>query len=367
MNRCAVVSFYNTPSGMFPWWDQFPNLITSKLSTLNIDHILFYREFTENSLHAKNQQRLATNTELNSWKWLLLHLLPLCRQYEKVIIHTHSHYPPIKVWLLTHLLPRCEWHITEHRIASNTISRNKQRLKIILRKFNLLPKHVIGVSNAVKDKSSISYGPTNVKTIYNGIDLSQYTSSQDLSKPLTEPIKFLYIGRLDKKKGVIELIEAFKLLKQNKSTALLTIVGGGSLLQELKTICNESGLNKTITFAGHQPNVRPYYETHQAVIVPTQIEEALSLVAIEAKAMGLPVIYANKGGLPEVFSESDSGIMLESPSPIEISNAVSRLTNDLNFYQTLASKAKSDISRFDIEVMIEQYINHYQQSFSCMD
>lgn len=363
MNKYAVVSLYNTPSGMFSWWDQFPSLITERLTALEIDHFVFYREFTENSIYPIEHQHLATNTQLNSLKWLFLNLLPLCKKYQKVIIHTHSYYPPLKIWLLTYLLPQCEWHITEHRIASGTISKTKRQAKILLRKRGLYPKHVIGVSNAVKDRSSMSYGSANIKTIYNGIDLSRYSSADNHNQQLIMPLKCLYIGRMDKKKGVVELIEAFKILKRSNTAASLTIVGGGKILPELKAICSENELCGNVEFAGHQSDVLSYYQNHHVVIIPTQIEEALSLVAIEAKAMGLPVIYANKGGLPEVFEESQSGILLPTPSPVEISNAVRTLVEDQGYYKKLASLAKSDINRFAIETMIDQYINHYQQSF----
>ena len=363
MERKAVISFYNTPSGLFPWWDQFPAQISNKLNSEGIDHIVFYRDFTDNSMYSREEQNLATNEDLNSLRWLTKQILPLARQYDQVILHSHSHYPPLKIWLLVYLLKHCQWHITEHRIGTGNTPAFKRLIKILLRKLRLLPKHVIGVSQAVMTRNIQLYGQQNMSWIYNGIDLQKYAKRETAEPRHNQPMRALFIGRMDRSKGIFEIVQAFELLKSTNANVRLTMVGGGSDLPTLQKYCDDHDLNSIIEFEGYQSQVLPYYQSHDFVIVPTQIEEALSLVAVESRAMGLPVIYANKGGLPEVFKDSDSGIMLEHTTPQCIAETVSKLVEDKSLYQKLANQANQGIEKFSIDSMTDQYLTHYLNSF----
>ena len=367
MSNKAVISFYNTPSGLFRWWDQFPKLITSKLSNYGVDHIAYYKDYTENTTYPSNSRNIATNQDLNNLRWLFKHLAPICRNYKQVIIHTHSHYPPLKLWAFLLFNRSCQWHITEHRIGSGQPSRAKRQLRILLRNIGLFPRYIIGVSHGVRSRCINLYGKKNVKTIYNGIDLSSFQGQhQTESNNSDTTLRVLYVGRMDHKKGVNEILEAFHLLDKEQANATLTMVGSGRSLDSLKQYCQNFNLESRIKFAGYQSDVKTYYESHDLIIVPTQISEALSLVAIEARAMGLPVIYAKSGGLPEVFEDNHSGIGLDDPTPANIAKAVKQLVENRALLNELSGRTQLNIEKFDIATMTDAYVKHYISVFEAM-
>jgi len=110
----AVFSFYNTPSGLFKWWDEFPQEITQKLANKSITHHCYYRDFTPDSVYNVAQQN---KIKSNSWHWLYT-VYKQAKQYDHVVFHTHSFYPPLKLFLLTLFHKKYQWIITEHRLGS---------------------------------------------------------------------------------------------------------------------------------------------------------------------------------------------------------------------------------------------------------
>lgn len=349
-SKNAVFSFYNTPSGLFKWWDEFPLAITDKLNKHNIDHICFYRSYTDNSLHKLKAQNVVKE---NSIKWLYS-VYKLTKQYDNVIFHTHSYYPPLKVFLLT-LFTRTKWVITEHRLGSSPSPKWKKTLREALRKVKLMPKHVICVSDAVLERNKQLYG-NNVTRIHNGINFPNSTNNK---KAGNTPKVALYVGRLDPKKGIWNLVKAFNIIiNDKKRTDLkLVVVGGGAILEDLKAYSLENNLTEHITFAGYQTDPSSYYQQADFLIIPTIIKEACPLVSLEARNFGLPLLYANSGGLPETVG--GCGLPLSGTSEIEIAKSIINFCEDKDRYQMLLKNTKVNLDYFSIERMTDEYIDFY--------
>lgn len=121
---------------------------------------------------------------------------------------------------------------------------------------------------------------------------------------------FLYIGRLEKLKGVENLLEVFR----SYSDADLVIAGTGTLGDQLRR--GAEGLEH-IRFAGWlaPDELRALYAGAVAVVVPSLCYETFGLVALEAFGTGTPVIARNTGALPEVIA-GGGGLLFESDSEL---------------------------------------------------
>ncbi|MCW8884209.1 MAG: glycosyltransferase family 4 protein [Motiliproteus sp.] len=358
-SELAVISLMNTPSGRFAWWDDFPAQISEKLSARQIDHILFYASFTNHTRYKEHERRVATDENLNSLTWLIKNLVPLCRKYRKVIINTHSHYPPLKLWMIVWLMSNCEWHITEHRLGDSTPSRIKRCIKLLLRRVGVLPKHVICVSDSVKERNADIYGDWNLHTIHNGIRLDVYKRPNREVYKGDRTMKGLFVGRVHESKGVYQILEAYRILRNQKVDVSLTVVGDGTDLDGLKDYCEKYDLGELVEFAGYQSNTRPFYESHDFVLMPSIVKEAFSLVAIESKAMGLPVIYADTGGVAELFGRCESGLRLDSLTAEAIAEKVGLIRNDVNLYQHLVDRTEREMHLLSIDSMTDNYVKYY--------
>lgn len=126
----------------------------------------------------------------------------------------------------------------------------------------------------------------------------------------------LFCGRLDPDKGIHKLMEALSLLPVPQIKLL--IVGSpffgrtqqSSFLRKLEQ--QARALGNRVQFTGYIPNedLPDYYRLADLVCVPTLVEEAAGLVAVEAMACGRPVLATRSGGMPE-YLEGSQAVLVE--------------------------------------------------------
>lgn len=158
----------------------------------------------------------------------------------------------------------------------------------------------------------------NIKVIYNGIISDDFKQFNEVERKKIRnklgikdtKIVFTFVGRLCNDKGIDKFIQAMQLLKDKKDIEY--IIAGNNFfgtfnedayIRKLKKLAK--GLENKIHFTGYIDNKKMYkiYSVSDVVVIPAQYEEVFGVVALEAMAMGLPVIASNSGGLPEVLSD----------------------------------------------------------------
>lgn len=151
-----------------------------------------------------------------------------------------------------------------------------------------------------------------ITAIHNFIELDKYNlETQDDGYGL-------YIGRLSKEKGILNLIEAFSSIKDKK----LYIAGDGPEKEKIESFIAERHLNDRIILLGHinQDEVKEYLRKARFVIVPSIWYENCPYSVMEALAIGKPVIGANIAGIPELVSNQVNGLLYkyDSISDLEV-------------------------------------------------
>jgi len=133
------------------------------------------------------------------------------------------------------------------------------------------------------------------------------TSSPHGNSPYNSRRYFLFVGRLEKIKGVQNLIPIFR--KRNEYDLL--IAGNGEYESTLRTLSQGAS---NILFLGklNQQKLAELYAGAIAVIVPSICYETFGIIIIEAFSLGTPVIVNNLGALPEVVEESGGGIVYKT-------------------------------------------------------
>jgi glycosyltransferase involved in cell wall biosynthesis len=355
-SHCAVIAFHNTPSGMFEWWDEFPQMISKQLVSHRVDFIPFYRCYEQTSKFPFAEQRPIPPNALGNRTWLRDNVESIAARYDRVIFHTHSYYHPNRIWIETVLRRRRWWFVTEHRIGSTSPSSWKRAVRVAGRLLGVMPHRIFGVSNVATDRVRSLYGHSNVKTIHNGIRLPDCLPS---ARPPKHPSRGLYVGRLDPKKGIWPLVNAYTELRKRRVNAELDIVGGGPIELELREFVAEQKLEGTVRIHGHQCDPKSFYESADFIVIPTIIEEALSLVSLEARVHRLPAVYANSGGLIETRTHEVNGLKLDEVSPTAIADAIEHLGADPIRYKNMSQACTIGLEYFSIERMVNQYVQEY--------
>lgn len=160
-------------------------------------------------------------------------------------------------------------------------------------------RHFVPVSNTVR-KDAERLGFRTSQPIYNPLNIENILNSSlefvpDISTPF-----ILFVGRLVKGKGVLQLLQAYAKLD---TTATLVYVGSGSCEMELREEAAKLGVTERVYFAGYQRNPYPWMRHAACLVLPTTGEfEAMGYAPIEAAALGCNIIVAGFPAAYEFFN-----------------------------------------------------------------
>ena len=141
-------------------------------------------------------------------------------------------------------------------------------------------------------------------------------------------MNLLYVGRLSYEKGLEHLIKSMHQL--GPEMCRLLICGEGPDRKRLENLVNESGLNDCVDFLGFIPwgkRLSEVYVQSDIFILPS-LSEGIPKVLLEAMAKGLPVVATNVGGIPDIISGEENGILVPSGDSQAITDAVRLLISD---------------------------------------
>lgn len=180
------------------------------------------------------------------------------------------------------------------------------------------------------------------QVVYTGFSLDKLDYNPMLPKR-EKPLKLLSVGRPHWIKDYPTALKTCAMLKDEDIEFQYTIIGTVSN-EELLFLINELGLQAEICITAKLSQEQVYKKMKQAdALLLTSIEEGLPNVAVEAMALGLPVISTNCGGMEELITHSKEGWIVPTGDPESLVNAIKNLmaltVSDLNDI-TLAARKK---------------------------
>lgn len=208
-----------------------------------------------------------------------------------------------------------------------------------------LAARVLGVSNFIRAHAEARYPCVAGKasTVYNGVDCTLFrpvSEAQGAAGPDTDAADrpILYVGRVEERKGVHVLLDAFEqVISKQRPRARLRIVGPHSYWNAAPSsyyhaLAERCAANPRIELRGptyDDQELAALYRDASVSVVPSVFPEALGLTSLEAQASGVPVVVSNAGGLPETVSAGVSGLVFDNGNIGQLAEAVlSVLGND---------------------------------------
>jgi glycosyltransferase involved in cell wall biosynthesis len=107
-------------------------------------------------------------------------------------------------------------------------------------------------------------------------------------------------------------------------------VGAGSLEDELKNRAKELGISDNIVFTGFRTDVKDILAALDIYVLPS-LSEGLGTAIIEAAAAGRPIVTSNVGGIPDVITNGETGLLVPPENPDALSAAILRFYQDRAF------------------------------------
>ncbi|WP_162238719.1 glycosyltransferase [Pedobacter sp. Leaf194] len=158
-----------------------------------------------------------------------------------------------------------------------------------------------------------------------------------LQSAASEEKFILFVGRLEKIKGVHTLLKAMQTLPD----IALKIIGDGTQEHELKQFANQNKLTN-VAFLGkrNKSEVLDFIQRSAFLICPSEWYEVLGFTIVEAMLLGKPVIGSNLGAIPETVVDSETGLLFSAGNEDELSKKIEVLYNDETLIDKLGANAK---------------------------
>ena len=173
------------------------------------------------------------------------------------------------------------------------------------------------------------YFPTDYEIIPNGIDYRRFNER----KPPLERFRdgrpnVLFVGRLEKRKGLRFLLRAWPLITAEFPRARLIVVGGGRPLEGYRRFAARRGWNEDdVCFAGHVPTeeLPRYYQAAHVYCAPSTGQESFGIVLLEAMAAGAAIVASDIPGYRTVMTNGQEGLTVPPQDPRAIAASVCAL------------------------------------------
>ncbi len=217
-------------------------------------------------------------------------------------------------------------------------------------------KRILCISE-MTSKSLTSWMPSikpKLKVVYGGIIINEVQRNKE---PMYDAV---LVGSLrGKEKGVDIFIKSIKAIENHINKA--AIVGDGMLMDELKALRDSLNLRDKIDFIGNTDNVNQYLSNSRIFVLPSRWE-GFGLAILEAMAAKLPVVASNVGGIPEIITSGQDGILVPKEDTKALSEAMLYILNNEDKAEIMAEKAYNTvIKRFSIEVYSKNLNNIYRE------
>ncbi|MBI4334957.1 MAG: glycosyltransferase family 4 protein [Chloroflexi bacterium] len=276
------------------------------------------------------------------------------------VVHMHEPFTP--------MLPVTFLRLSDYlNIATFHAYHSKPRgyglAKFILRKWVRRLHGRVAVSEPAR-KFVARHFPGDYRIIPNGIDLGQFS-------PLVEPmdclgdgkLNIVFVGRLEKRKGLDYLLKAFVLLKKDYPEARLVVVGPGkSLLNRYRRVIQRQDI-KDVVFTGYVPyNELPrYYRSAHVFCAPALGEESFGIVLLESMACGRAVVASNIEGYASLMTHGEEGLLVPPRNELALRDALGELLADRTLREEMGYRGSLKAGDYSWDKVGARVLDYYHE------
>lgn len=222
----------------------------------------------------------------------------------------------------------------------NIIFHNSQDLKFYKKKFNLNKKKLF-------------------QTYGSGVDLHKF-----FNKISPQKKNILFCGRILKTKGVLDFIEASKILKNDLKEWRFLIAGPTDYQNpdsiDIKFLKTKTEFNN-IKYVGYHENIKDLYKNCQIYCLPSY-SEGLSKTLLEAASMGLPVVVSDIPGNTEAVINNKTGLIFKTGDAKDLAKKIKILASSKKIRQDFGkNNRKLALKQFSIKKIIDLHLSLYEK------
>ncbi len=248
-----------------------------------------------------------------------------------------------------------------HGSESSTVFAKRNLLKnYIFKKASLL----LVLSNEERNNFlSVGVPPGKVQVTANVIDKNLYVPDPQFKKKLDlsgQTTVLLFVGRFMHEKGILDLVDACRRLKEVGKDFKLYCLGNGPLVEEAIAMIDKYGLQKYIVLVGHIPEAetREYYANCDILILPTYHQEGFPMAVFQAVGAGKAVITTKIRAAADYFTEYEHCLWVEKKNPQQLYQQTLKLLDDKGLQEKMGQNNLLLAEKFTAEKIVNNVLGH---------
>jgi len=265
------------------------------------------------------------------------------------IIHAHDRRASFMVARACGKIPMIS-HVHNNHIDSHGFT-----LKSIAYLYaGIKAKHILWVSqsafsgyrfhNLFKKKSSILYNVIDIHALYSKLETDRQTYDYDV----------VYVGRLTHQKNPIRLMNVCRKIVTLCPNVKIAIVGTGDMEDQTKEACKELKLQDHVSFLGFCRNPLKIMQSAKVMIM-TSLFEGTPMCALEAMALGVPIVSTPVDGLKDLISNGKNGFLCEKEKDLALH--VQQIITSRELHKRLSANMIRMSQRLNDETAYKSVIN----------
>jgi glycosyltransferase involved in cell wall biosynthesis len=198
-----------------------------------------------------------------------------------------------------------------------------------------------------------------IRLIHSGIDPGPFAAAANLGDVRPERVVVGMAAVLEERKGHRFLLEAARRLKSQGHQVQYCVAGEGSLARSLQETATRLGLQHEVQFLGFVSDMPAFLSQVDILVLPS-LSEGFGVSALEAMAAEKAVIASRVGGLAELVSDTETGLLV-APRDVEgLANAIAKLAGNRTLLREMGRKGKERLqANFTVEHMAQQNEDYY--------
>jgi phosphatidylinositol alpha-mannosyltransferase len=201
--------------------------------------------------------------------------------------------------------------------------------------------------------------PGDYKVIPNGVDVDRFRRAVPIARWEDGTRNILFVGRLEPRKGLLELLKAYRILRSTGCRCRLLVVGGGPQEREARRYVLTRRL-PGVEFLGRVPDdeIAALYRTADVFVSPATGRESFGIVLLEAMAAGTPVVCSDIHGYKGVVRRGREGLLVPPRNPKALAAAVLQLFSDPVLAARMAAAGRERAESYSWErvtAKVEEY------------
>lgn len=235
-------------------------------------------------------------------------------------------------------------------------------------RFSLLRSDGISVPSQFLRQAAydnLQLGDAPIEVIPNFVDTDHFRpADSDRLDDTTREKVLIHSSNFRPLKRVGDVVRVLAAVRQ-KIPAGLILVGDGPERAQTEALVAELGLSSCVRFSGMRHDVLRLLQESDLFLLPS-LTEGFGLAALEALACGVPVVASRVGGLPEVVSDGETGLLCESGDVDEMASAVLRVLRDPALHRKMSRAARASVlANFQPAPMVSRYEAFYRRALTC--